>query len=370
MPVKFLDRKYSRTRTERRNKSRSLLMAAILLCSALHAEACSNRTASSNLDRDVVALSIDNDIFVPSTSDRDFTAGFALTHSGNSVREHWHGADRLIAAIDSALGITTESTTIDDYVPSVEIGSYGFTPDNIDDPATLTNDRPYASLVYFSTSRAYINSDAASSAWTSTLSIGVLGLSFFESVQNGVHRVVGSEQAEGWDHQVADGGELTFRYQAAYHDYWPTKASSRQYKTTYFGSVGYLTEVGIALSTRQGRIASPDYRFNPELITYGERVSETLATPYAGKENYFWGGIALKARLYNAFLQGQFRSSDHTLGSGDVRILIVESWLGYTRSLGADIKLSYVLRAHSSEIRHGKGNRTVLWGGLVMSRSL
>ncbi len=317
----------------------------------------------------MITLSIDNDVFVPRTTDRDFTAGIALTHSGRSVLKHWRSFDNLIGVIDRALNLPPSTSNNHSYVPSVEIGGYGFTPDNIASREVQDDDRPYASLVYFSTSRAYKTSNS-NNAWTSTLSIGFLGLGIFETTQNTVHGLVGSNKAEGWNHQIADGGEPTFRYQAAYHDYWQLSTHSAQYKTTFFGSVGYLTEAGLAISTRRGKIASPDYRFNPELIAYSERANETLATPYTGKENYFWGGIALKARLYNVYLQGQFRNSDHTLRGSDLRLLIIEGWLGYTRSFGEDFKLSYVVRAHSSEIRKGKGDRTMLWGGFILSKSL
>src|SRR5690606_39012728 len=133
-----------------------------------------------------------------------------------------------------------------------------------------------------------------------------------------LHGWLGNQPIKGWDNQISDGGEPTARYQIAHHHYWATKPSSARYKTTVFSSVGYLTEIGVALSTRRGLISSPDHRFNPELIAYGERVNDAAATPYQGKERYFWGGVTLKARLYNAFLQGQFRDSAHTLNYGDL----------------------------------------------------
>lgn len=319
-------------------------------------------------EKQVIALSVDNDLFVPTTTDRDFTAGFALTYTGHAGRKYWRSLDNLVGTLDNWLG-TNPAQSERRLTPSIEFGGYGFTPDKIDSKQVQSNDRPYASLIYLSASRAYHSADGKN-AWTTSLTVAALGLSIFEAGQNRVHKLIGSEQAVGWDHQVSEGGELTFRYQSAYHNYWQINSHSVQYKTTYFGSVGYLTEAGIAISTRQGRIASPDYRFNPELVSYGERANEAAASPFAGTENYFWGGIALKARAYNAFLQGQFRSSSHTLGGSELRPLLAEAWAGYTRSLDQDIKVSYVIRAQSSEIRHGKGDRGLLWGGFVLSKSL
>lgn len=196
----------------------------------------------------------------------------------------------------------------------------------------------------------------------------MLGLDILGDVQNGIHRAAGNDEALGWHNQVSDGGELTARYQLAYHNYWDSNTFSSRFKTTYFPSVGYLTEVGVALSTRQGLINSPDNRFNPELISYGERVNDTAATtPSQGEEWFFWGGVGFKARLYNAFLQGQFRESVHTLGFKDLRPLTVEAWFGYTFKLGSEFKLSYVLRGRTSELKRGEGDRGQVWGGSFLA---
>lgn len=235
-------------------------------------------------------------------------------------------------------------------------------------PIGMEMDVSYSSLVYLSASRMYLSNDG--NAWSSSLSVGVLGLDLFSAGQNTVHRIIGSTHAAGWGNQISEGGELTFRYQTAYHDYWDSNTSGARFKTSYFGSIGYLTEAGIALSTRKGRISSPDYRFNPDLIAYGERVHDAAGHSFNNSESYFWGGIAVKFRAYNAFLQGQFRHSEHTLSWSELRPLIAEAWAGYTFSYGREIKLSYVVRAQTSEIREGKGDRSLLWGGLILSKSI
>lgn len=55
-------------------------------------------------------------------------------------------------------------------------------------------------------------------------------------------------------------------------------------------------------------------------MAYGERAP-AVSTP-GGREAYFWGGMSVKARAYNAFSQGQFRDSDHELGAYDLNILL------------------------------------------------
>lgn len=315
----------------------------------------------------VWAVSMDNDLFVPgSGGDVDFTGGMAFTYSGRNGLKYWRGFDAVLGKLDRLSGADKSEASV---TPSIEFGFYGFTPKRIDARDVLTDDRPYASLVYLSASRIYQSWRPDGDAWSSSLTIGALGLELFGEMQNTLHDLTGSTKASGWRHQISDGGELTFRYQAAYHDYWRSNSDSRHFKTTYFASIGYLTEAGIALSTRQGLIASPGHRFNPELISYGERVNEAGLSPNEGNEGYFWSGISIKARLYNAFLQGQFRHSEHTLNSDDLRPLLAEAWVGYTASIARDVKFSYFLRAQSSEIRRGIGDRSMVWGGFVLSQA-
>lgn len=315
----------------------------------------------------MIALSTDNDLFAPTQTDRDYTAGVAITYSSNSQEFGNNVYSRLAGSIDRGLLGGFAELPDEAVSTSMEFGVYGFTPEEISAPQIDRDDRPYSSLVYLSTSKSY-QSVAGKSGWTTSLTVGALGLDLFKSGQNSIHKVIGSDKAGGWDHQISEGGEPTLRYSTAYHQYLDSSEPDSKLKVTYFGSVGYLTEFGAALVFRDGLISSPDNRFNPELMAYGERAPGVSTS--AGRENYFWGGLSLKARAYNAFLQGQFRDSDHELGANDLNILLAEVWGGYTHGLWNGVEVSYVVRVQSSEIKSGSGNRTLAWGGLVLSKRL
>ena len=342
-----------------------ILVLAVAISLSAQADDDPASTAARANAKHVWAVSLDNDLFVPFTArDRDYTGGMALTYSGEGGAKYRRPLDRLQAGIDRLMGVPKRKAT----TTSVELGLYGFTPDDIQHTDVLTTDRPYASLLYLSASRMYALSDSTSI--TTSLTWGVLGTDIFGELQRELHRAAGNSQVHGWHNQISDGGELTARYQIAHHTYWQSNDFRSRFKTTLFSSVGYLTEVGVALSTRRGLISSPDHRFNPELISYGERVNDTVMAPYQGEESYFWGGISFKTRLYNAFLQGQFRDSVHTLSYSELRPVIAEAWLGYTLTIGQEYRVSYVVRAQTSEIRAGEGDRAHVWGGFVVSRYL
>jgi len=324
-------------------------------------------TAQAEPSDSVMALSTDNDLFAPTQTDRDYTAGVALTYSSNSDEFIENPVSSISQRLDGYVLPYLGGKIEKPQSAALEFGVYGFTPEEIKESAIDRDDRPYSSLVYLSSSQSY-RAPGATSGWTTSMTVGVLGLDVFESGQNAVHKVVGSERANGWGHQISNGGEPTFRYSAAYHQYLDASQPNQQFKVTYFGSVGYLTEFGAALVFRDGMISSPDNRFNPELMAYGERAPGVSAP--GGRENYFWGGMSVKARAYNAFLQGQFRDSDHELDANELNILLAEVWAGYTHSFVAGTELSYVLRVQSSEIKSGTGNRTLAWGGLVFSKRL
>lgn len=315
----------------------------------------------------VIALSTDNDLFAPGQTDRDYTAGVAVTYSSNSADFNNSQVSRLVGAVDESLIGHFANLPNAPANTSLEFGVYGFTPEEIAAETIVRDDRPYSSLVYLSASRSY-EVPGSNSGWTTSLTVGALGLDLFESGQNAIHKAIGSERANGWDHQISEGGEPTLRYSAAYRQYLDANEPDSKFKVTYFGSAGYLTEFGAALVFRGGLISSPDNRFNPELMAYGERAPGVSSV--GGRENYFWGGVSLKARAYNAFLQGQFRDSDHELSANELNVLIGEVWGGYTHTLWDGAELSYVVRVQSSEIKSGTGDRTLAWGGLVLSKRL
>jgi len=320
-------------------------------------------TGTALSEKSAISISIDNDLFVPAQSDKDYTAGFAITYQGPPSNTFTRFMDANLGSLDTQLFEAAAQLS-----HRVEVGSYGFTPEDIESGTLDRSDRPYASLVYLSSSRTYLASNSKDT-WTSALTIGVLGLDVFQQGQDTVHDLLNGDDARGWDQQISEGGELTARYQLAYHQKLAASPDRPQLKASYFASLGYLSEVGVALSFRDGLISSPDHRFNPSLTTYGEQAQESDAG-VEGYESYFWAGAGLKMRAYNSFLEGQFRRSEHSFDKGDLHVMIAEAWVGYSQSLFQGSKLSYVVRAQSSEIKKGTGDRHLVWGGFVLSKRL
>lgn len=313
------------------------------------------------------ALAIDNDILALGGRDQDYTYGLNFTYSGSAAKETWISLDQPLTAVDGLLGLDKLSPQgINNH--SIEVGLFGFTPEDIDVVQANQNDRPYASLVYVSSSREQVDL-ANQVAWKTTLTLGALGLNFVGEFQNQIHDQLDGNQALGWNNQISDGGELTARYALARQQYLGTVFGNTEVKSTLQASVGYLTEASWSLSIRGGKYHTPWSSFNPELASYGEKSTYTTSASKIN-EHYFWGGVAIKARAYNAFLQGQFRDSAVTYNHNELNPVVIEAWLGYTVAFAEGYRVSYVLRGHSSEIKAGAGDRNLVWGGLILAKTL
>ncbi len=337
------------------------------LTATLPADNNANAIAETSSERSGSwSVSFENDILAGGSQDLDYTFGLNFTYRDDAKSTFPVSPRPLHTRIDNALSHGQFS-----HQPvssqSLELGFYGFTPDEVNASEVISDDRPYASLVYVSSNRTKVARDLQS-ALTTRLSLGVLGLNFVGDTQNGVHKVLGANQANGWSHQVSDGGELTAKYTAALQQNWSVASDTYELKSTYSASVGYISEASYSLSFRAGNIQSSWWSFHPDLALYGEQ-SVPSTRKHILAESYLWGGVSLKARAYNAFLQGQFRESEHTYTSGELNHGLVEAWLGYTLAYRNGISFSYVVRGHSSEIKAGHGNRDLFWGGIVLSKS-
>jgi len=326
-------------------------------------------------DRDVPGwfFYMDNDLFITPNLDRDYTAGMSVAFSGAGSAHHLLSIDSALGVIDSWSGL---NNTSDFVTHSFEFGITGFTPDKIQTRAALQNDRPYASLVYIANNRQYINiSDKRS--LISTLSVGLLGMSIAGNLQNGVHNVIDLDESLGWDNQISSDDELTFRYglsrQAVrWHDY--STADKYEIKTALRGSIGFITDVTWSISGRWGDIRSPWWTFNPQLSGYTEKsapsfpVSSTVISGGVG-EFYYWAGLSIHLRAYNVFLQGQFRDSVVTYRRDELNRFILEAWFGVTAEIFDGLRVSYVVRGQTPEVRRGEGARNPIWGGVIVSQA-
>jgi hypothetical protein len=311
-----------------------------------------------------VRVHIDNDLFAVRNLDRDYTGGLAITLSGTAARDGRLSLDPLLARIDELF----ESASAARVQHARQIGLIAFTPTDIVSDEAQQVDRPYASLLFASNGRVRVDADNRG-ALSSSLTVGLLALQLSESLHNAVHRAVGSEEPQGYDHQISAGGELTARYMLARQNLWyADPAGHVEVKTTVQGSVGFLTETSAAMSVRIGHFDTPWWSFTPELADY---VAAPTPTESFGsqREMYFFAGARVTARAYNVFLQGQFRHSDVRYSYDEIEPIVAQAWTGILTQPFPNTELSYALYYQTAELRDGNAARDAYWGSVQLVRS-
>lgn len=317
----------------------------------------SGSVAVSSEAQDRWGFAYENDFFVPGGKDQDYTFGLALSYHSSKFNDALVRSPLVL--IDRALGFNRSPSR-----KGFEAGLYGFTPSDKHGSQINLNDRPFSSLVYFSTvHERYRPKDQV--VLRTQLSAGALGLNAVGQLQKEFHSLIGNDEPEGWDNQISQGGELTARYSVSRQALLGGSSEHIELRHTQTASVGYLTEASWGMSVRVGKLNSAWHDFNPDIASY----AESSASANRGRqERFFWAGVAVKARAYNAFLQGQFHQSEHSYTYSDLRHVVVEAWAGYTQSFANGYFVSYGLRGHSSELRVGEADRSVIWGGLMLGR--
>ncbi len=315
-------------------------------------------------------LYIDNDLFALRSKDQDYTGGLSLTLAGKRATNYAFSLDPILDSVDKFTGFNTLKDRSDRQLHSLEVGFTVFTPDDISNQAQQVGDRPYATLLYLSNTEESIDL-TNDTAWISSFSLGVIGSPIVGELQTEIHDLLGSDTPVGWDNQISDGGELTFKYSVAKQsllsfDY--TADTKWEVSTTKQLSVGYITEATFGIAARVGDFQSPWYSFRPQFNDYSEKSASLVGLSPNQEEFYFWGGFNIHLRAYNAFLQGQFRDSNVTYSSSEVKHLVAEAWAGVTKQFESGWRLSYLLRAQSSEVEIGQADRSVYWGGIIVSK--
>src|SRR5690606_8888873 len=270
--------------------------------------------------------------------DRDYTAGISVTLGGSDTAGP-RALTRTLEWIDRRTGFGPATDTNRETLRSFETGVVLFTPQDLDAREALPDDRPYANLGYLSTSRL-VHRAGDPIAHQSSLTIGVLGLPFVGQRHRQIQTAFGSREPMGYGLEISKGGEPTARYAVTrYRLLGSGVFDDRPYhaRLGLSGSIGYLTEVGAELEFRWGNLHTPWWSSTPLVADYAGHPPIRLAADHAAESGglrfQLSAGVNLRVRAYNAFLQGQFRSSDVTYSSTALDHVLVEAWLGLTTVL-------------------------------------
>ena len=347
----------------------ALLASVAALVSSARIEAAADGAAAASSRWHQWTLHSDNDLFAFTNKDRDYTAGVSVTFTDTDparLQRARRCARETEPCADLGMPAPIRATAL-------EIGLLLFTPQDLAAREPLKDDRPYASLLYAARSKLAHDSER-DVAYQTTLTVGVLGLHLAEQVHRRVHAAVGATLPMGYGHQISDGGEPTFRYaRSQYRLLASGRLGSERYALRFdtTQSVGFLTEANAALAFRWGNRSEGWWEFPADEGDYaGQPV---IAEPSRSRQRTTFAltaGVKVRARLYNAFLQGQFRHSDVAYSSSAIEHVLGEAWVGVDVLLHRRVLLSYVVRRQTKELAVGEGSRGFTWAGLTVSRGI
>lgn len=280
-------------------------------------------------------LYVENDVFAG--SDKDYTSGVRLQNT-------------LTAADTPELlrDVTRIMRPLKDQDPTevgFVIGHHIYTPEDTDATALIPDDRPYTGWLYAGLAR--FDSDFKESSdpsnddvTTVELLLGVIGpLAQGEEFQNGIHDLIGSDEAMGWDNQLDD--EITAMI-----------AAQRQVRSLAGGlgpikfdllsraslSVGTpFTEAEIGETLRLGLWLPRDFGVS---VNEPALVSPATVRRYQRERSFYvFGDAAGRVVGYNSFLDGNLDGDSHSV---DRELFVADLALGAALQLNR-FRMAYTL---------------------------
>ncbi|PKG39682.1 lipid A deacylase LpxR family protein [Psychromonas sp. Urea-02u-13] len=197
------------------------------------------------------------------------------------------------------------------YAISYGLSQSMYTPTEIEEPALIEDDRPYAGTMLW---HAKIRNFADNRANSLGLSLGIAGpASLAEQSQTIIHKAIGATTPEGWDNQINN--ELVFRVSGEhierFYDYKFTDTVGFDASSYSEAGIGNLrSDVGTGLTFRIGNLLDGSYAFiNP--------VNSQSANVLSSKgEGFYWQAFASAYASYvfnDISLDGNTFSDSHSI---------------------------------------------------------
>ncbi len=105
-----------------------------------------------------------------------------------------------------------------------------------------------------------------------SFTLGVLGTDVAQETQDFIHEALDEQVPRGWDNQISEGGEPTFRYALARHKTLAVESSPDgagfDVRSAVSASFGYVAEVTAGITARRGIIPPPWWSFTPDYTEY------------------------------------------------------------------------------------------------------
>ena len=303
--------------------------------------------AGAGDDSCVINIQVENDLF-GSGADNHYTHGFRASYL---FPLRTQGRQRDCIPFEDAFRTVAE-TASDPFKRflaertnriSLILGQSIFTPDDIENPNLIPDDRPYAGWLYVGAGlESSSGGEGRPFLEKFEINLGMVGpASLAEEVQTKWHALIDTRTPRGWDHQLKNEPGLVLSYERK----WPfRKALGGGYDAELAPSAGLTlgniyTYGAAGAMARIGHNVPDDY--GPPRIRPGLQGSDTFAA-LPGREGafgwYLFAGFEGRAVARNIFLDGNSFADSHSVDKrplvGDLQVGLVATYgparLGFT----------------------------------------
>jgi lipid A 3-O-deacylase len=194
----------------------------------------------------------------------------------------------------------------------ISLGHQIYTPNDTERADLIDDDRPYAAWLYMGFSARFQNEVRSHSL---ELDVGVIGPDAQgEKVQNGFHRLIGTDQAKGWSNQLGDEPTLELSYQQRLRFFELRSNRLRYFDAIPFfgGSVGNVSvDAHVGGMVRTGNLLPNDFGPTRPSMTNGDNFVTPISDGLPQTTYYAFAAVQGFAVARNVFLDGNTFHASH-----------------------------------------------------------
>jgi len=255
----------------------------------------------------------DNDVFF--NKDNKISSGLSL-QKHSAVALSWEALEAVPGFV-RRWGKTIPTLTKDGllYRAGIAVGQIIQTPDDLSRSDLIENDVPYAGALTLQATWYAFNDDEFRGF---EITAGVVGSpSLAEQTQKTLHKLIGSDDPKGWDHQLSTEPVINFNYMRKHKIWRGGKPAALSFDTAIDGNVGLgnlFTQASAALEMRFGHNMPKGFVYVPDPIGLSMHYMASLkpANPQVAS---FYATLVLRgsAFAHNIFLDGNAFRDSHSV---------------------------------------------------------
>lgn len=312
-----------------------------------------------------INVRIDNDMFGGVGQDQGYSNGFLITSVSPNLVDYVDDPclPAVVRRLNSYLA-WLQPTGFDEQNMTIGVGQVLFTPTDRERTDLITDDRPYAAALLFSSG---YNARSGKHLRTSQIRFGIVGPSARGGqIQNGWHRIIGTELFQGWKNQLRNEPVLQLIHERRQR--WAVGRMGSGWNWDAIGHAGgslgnFATYANAGAEWRFGYHLPDDFGTAP-LRPAGENTAPVSA---AASSRDGWTGhlfVAVDARwvLYDITLDGNTFKSSHSV---DKHPLVAD--VGYGLAVTRGLWKFAFARYHRTREFRGQ-NAVPVYGSFTISR--